>query len=124
MALFHRSACLAAAITVALTGQALAHAHLKSSTPAAESTVKEPPSEFVLDFSEGVNLAFTGITLSGPGEKAIATGKPELKAESDSRLLIPITADLRPGNYTVKWHALSKDGHTSEGAFTFEIVAK
>jgi len=122
MTLFHRRACLAAAITVALTGQALAHAHLKSSEPAADSTVNGSPPELLLSFSEGVNLAFTGITLSGPGEKAIATGKPELKA--DRVLLIPITADLRPGAYSVKWHALSKDGHTSEGAFTFEIVAK
>ena len=28
---------------------------------------------------------------------------------------------LAPGSYKVRWHALSVDTHTTEGAFTFTV---
>lgn len=46
---------LVAALLLASIGTAAAHAHLKTATPAAGSTVADVPAELRLGFSEGVN---------------------------------------------------------------------
>ena len=54
-----RACALAACVLIAVTHQALAHAHLKSATPQPGGTVTGSPSELDLRFSEGLNLKFT-----------------------------------------------------------------
>ena len=68
----------AAMASIALAGQALAHAHLKSSAPAANSTVKQAPSVLDLSFTESLNLKFSGATVTGPDKKTIKTGDAAL----------------------------------------------
>ncbi|MBB3611145.1 copper homeostasis periplasmic binding protein CopC [Rhizobium sp. BK602] len=109
------------AATIILTGQALAHAHLKSSTPAADSTVKQSPGEIDLTFSEGLNLKFSGVTVTGPGKAAVKTGNPMLM-NGDSTLMIPVTDKLASGKYTVEWRVLSTDGHKTNGSYSFTIA--
>ena len=45
-----------------------------------------------------------------------ATVDPSNKQEMDVKL-----KPLQAGTYTVKWHALSVDTHTTEGDFTFQV---
>ena len=45
-----------------------------------------------------------------------ATIDPNNKSELDVKL-----KPLEAGTYTVKWHALSVDTHTTEGDFTFQV---
>ncbi|TXI11153.1 MAG: copper homeostasis periplasmic binding protein CopC [Rhizobium sp.] len=111
----------AGAISIALAGQAMAHAHLKSAVPAADSTVKAVPSELDLTFSEGLNLKFSGIKVTGPDKKAIKTGEAMLM-DKDATLMVPVTDKLAPGKYTVEWHALSTDGHKTNGSYSFTIA--
>jgi methionine-rich copper-binding protein CopC len=112
---------LAVALTLGLTGQALAHAELKSATPPVNGTMTASPSELDLQFSEGVNLAFTGVEVKSPGRKAVATGKAALRAGDDTTLVIPLSGTLAPGTYTVAWHALSVDGHKTHGTYSFTV---
>jgi methionine-rich copper-binding protein CopC len=35
--------------------------------------------------------------------------------------MVPLSETLAPGAYTVEWHALSADGHKTNGAFTFTV---
>jgi methionine-rich copper-binding protein CopC len=112
---------LAVAVALGLTGQALAHAELKSAMPPVNGTVTVSPSELNLEFTEGVNLAFTGVEVKGPGKKAIATGKAALREGDDSTLVVPIAGTLAAGTYTVAWHALSTDGHKTSGTYTFTV---
>jgi copper resistance protein C len=121
MAKSTRSFGLAVAVALALTGQALAHAELESATPPVNGTVTASPSELDLKFSEGVNLAFTGVEVKGPGKKAVATGKAALRAEDDTTLVVSLVETLAPGTYTVAWHALSTDGHKTEGTYRFTV---
>jgi methionine-rich copper-binding protein CopC len=111
----------AAAISIAFAGQAMAHAHLKSSTPAADSSVKAAPSELDLTFSEGLNLKFSGIKVTSPNKTAVKTGNGMLM-DKDTTLMVPVTDKLAPGKYTVEWHALSTDGHKTNGAYSFTIA--
>ncbi|WP_097302980.1 copper homeostasis periplasmic binding protein CopC [Pseudomonas chlororaphis] len=98
---------------------AFAHAHLQSQTPAADSTVTAP-SELRLVFSEGVEAAFTKVSLSKDGAevavKALATEGADKKT-----LIVTPAAPLTAGAYKVEWHAVSVDTHTSEGTYSFKV---
>ncbi len=100
---------------------ALAHAHLTAATPAAGGTVPTTPTELDLAFSEGLNLPFTGVKVTGPAGAAVATGKAALGPGGDTTLVVPVAGPLAPGSYTVAWHALSKDGHRTSGTYTFTV---
>lgn len=112
---------IAATASMALAGQAFAHAHLKSSVPAADSSVKQAPSELDLSFSEGLNLKFSGVTVTGPDKKAVKTGSATLM-DGDATLMVPVSDKLAPGKYTVQWHALSTDGHKTNGSYSFTVA--
>lgn len=112
---------LGATVLAASAGSAWAHAHLKTSAPAA-GTAAAAPAEIDLAFTEGVNPKFTGIALSGPGGAAVPTGPARLGSGGDATLAVPISGRLAPGAYKVDWHALAVDGHKTEGSFTFTVT--
>lgn len=97
-----------------------AHAHLKSATPAADATVSAP-AELSLVFTEGVEQSFTKVDLTRNGDpvlvKTIATQGADKKT-----LIVTPAAPLAPGDYTVKWHAVSVDTHNSDGSYSFKVA--
>lgn len=101
--------------------QVFAHAHLKSSAPAADSAVKLAPSELDLTFSEDLNLKFSGVTVTGPDKKVVKTGAGTLM-DGDKTLMVPVSDKLAPGKYTVQWHALSTDGDKTDGSYSFTVA--
>jgi len=102
-----------------LAGPAFAHAHLTSSDPAQNATVAAPP-KLRLTFSEGLEPRFTGVKVTGPGGTAVRTGDAAVGPDG-STLTLPVTGALPPGTYTVDWHALSKDGHSTKGRYVFTV---
>ena len=56
--------CVSLAMFSTLATPAFAHAHLKQSTPGAGTTVTAGPSQLRLSFTEGVAIAFTGVTVT------------------------------------------------------------
>ncbi|MFY9719137.1 MAG: copper resistance protein CopC [Candidatus Cybelea sp.] len=97
-----------------------AHAFLDHADPAVGSTVPAPPSVIHLWFTQELEPAFSWVTVSDPSGASVndgpATIDPSNKSEFDVKLK-PLSA----GTYTVKWHALSVDTHTTEGDFTFQV---
>lgn len=116
-----RATALAGLGLLAASAPAFAHAHLKSAVPAIGGIVATPPAELHLTFSEGLNLKFTGVTVTGPAKGAIATGEAALGAGGDTTLVVPIPDTLAAGSYTVAWHALSSDGHKTSGTYRFTV---
>lgn len=116
-----RTLMLAGLGLAAPSAPAFAHAHLKSATPALNGTVATAPSELDLKFSEGLNLKFTGVKVTGPDKAAVATGDAALGAGDDTTLVIPVSATLAAGAYKVDWHALSTDGHKTSGSYKFTV---
>ena len=106
--------------TLWLTDQALAHAHLKSETPAANSAVASPQ-ELTLKFSEGLEIKFTTLRLKGPDGKLVGVGTTTLIPNDNTTLVVPLTAPLKAGKYTVDWHAVSTDSHKTQGTYSFTI---
>nr|WP_017905737.1 MULTISPECIES: copper homeostasis periplasmic binding protein CopC [Pseudomonas] len=103
----------------AATGSAFAHAHLKSATPAADSTVSAP-SELRLVFSEGVEAALTKVELTNDGSKVELKGIATDPADKKILVVTP-AAVLKAGDYKVNWHAVSVDTHKSEGNYGFKV---
>ena len=106
----------------AFGGEAFAHAHLKTATPPADGSVKSAPSELDLTFTEGLELKFSGVKVTGQAKKAVATGKAVLKSGDDATLVVPVAASMPAGRYTVDWHVLSTDGHKTNGSYAFTVA--
>jgi methionine-rich copper-binding protein CopC len=77
---------------------AFAHAHLQQQTPAADSTVAASPESLTLSFSEGIETAFSAVTLTGPQQKAVATGKLARSDSNKAQLIVPLTQPLAAGS--------------------------
>lgn len=105
--------------STALVSPAFAHAHLESATPADKATVAAP-SELDLNFSEDLNLKFTGIKVTGPAKAAVKTGEGMLM-NANKTLMVPVSGTLAAGSYKVEWHALSADGHKTKGSYSFTV---
>ncbi|QLN79553.1 CopC domain-containing protein YobA [Klebsiella grimontii] len=100
---------------------AFAHAHLQQPLPAAGSEVDASPQALTLSFSEGIETQFSGVTLTGPQQKAIPLGKPVRSDNNKAPLTVPVEQALTPGAYTVDWHVVSVDGHKTKGQYTFTV---
>jgi methionine-rich copper-binding protein CopC len=105
---------------LSVTNAAQAHAHLLSSVPA--DVASAPPSALRLNFSEGVEPKLSGVTVTGPANTTLPTGTPSLAKDDDKVLIVPIAQAPGAGTYTVNWHALSKDGHTTHGSYMFKVT--
>ncbi|HHN5522099.1 TPA: CopC domain-containing protein YobA [Klebsiella aerogenes] len=103
------------------TASVFAHAHLQQQIPAADSTISVSPQALTLTFSEGVELSFSGVTLSGPQNKPVATGKLARSDGNKAQLTLPLNEPLAAGEYTVEWHVVSVDGHKTKGQYHFSV---
>ncbi|AIY39418.1 Copper resistance protein CopC [Collimonas arenae] len=116
-----KTAVIAALLSFSMMENALAHAHLKVEVPAHDTVVATAPATLRLEFSEALELAFSGVALSDAKGNSIATGAVSLAPESNKTLLVPLSGHLAAGVYTVSWHALSRDGHKTKGRYSFTV---
>lgn len=112
---------LAIAAAGLLFSVADAHPRLKAAGPAPGSVVSTSPKAIRIQFSEAVELAFSGIELKNAEGKSQPVGTPTLAAKDKAQLIVPVNSELAPGKYTVSWHAVGDDTHKQEGSFNFEL---
>ena len=98
--------------------QTFAHAQLEKATPAVGGTVTSP-SEIRLEFNEGVEPRFSGVTLTAAGGGSVPLGQAKLEAGHQEVLVTPIAKSLSPGVYTVHWRAVTEDSHHTQQTFQF-----
>lgn len=116
---FHLSG-IGAALLLAVSPQVFAHAHLTDQTPAAKSQVSAP-SELTFVFSEGIETGFSKVTVVGPENQPIATGKLSVAGNDKTHVSVPFTQHLNKGEYAVSWNVVSVDGHKTKGQYTFSV---
>ncbi|WP_260864135.1 CopC domain-containing protein YobA [Citrobacter sp. Marseille-Q6884] len=112
---------LIALASVLTAPAAFAHAHLTQQNPAANAQVSASPQALTMTFSEGIEPAFSGATLTGPKQEQIKTGKATRNEQDKKQLIIPLAQSLDAGTYTVDWHVVSVDGHKTKGHYTFSV---
>ena len=111
----------AIAAAVAFVSTADAHATLKAAGPAPGSVVKTSPKALRVQFSEAIELKFSGIDVTNEKGEKQTLGTASINPQDKAQLIVPLTGDLAPGKYTVAWHAVGDDTHRVEGKYSFEV---
>ncbi len=101
------------------TGVALAHAYPVQETPRAGAVQKVTPSVVSITFTENVNAHFSGIVVTSLKGVRVDSGNVVREPENHKILSVTINDILTAGTYKVTWHALSTDGHRTQGSYEF-----
>jgi methionine-rich copper-binding protein CopC len=116
------------ALVAALPLTALAHAKLKRSTPVDKAALATAPKQIELWFDELLDDKFNSIEVYPTAEvnakdhKSLSEGEAKVDEKDRTHLTVQLKA-LAPGDYTVDWRVLSRDGHSAPGRFTFKVTA-
>ena len=119
----HRIIVAAAVLAGAVTRgapTAQAHAFLDHASPAVGSTVPTAPETVTMWFTQQLEPAFTTATVTDASGNTVDAGPAQVDPKDPTELRVPLKK-LPPGTYTVTWHALSVDTHTTTGHFTFTV---
>jgi hypothetical protein len=106
--------------TLAGTSAASAHAFLAHANPLVGSTVPAAPPVLTLDYTEGVETAFSTVVVKAADGQRV--DKNDLhNAPGNEKRIVTGLLPLKTGTYTVEWHVTSVDTHKTEGTFTFSV---
>ena len=120
---FRRASGLVLAATLAalaLPALALAHAELKTASPATKSTVTEPVQVVSGLFTEAMKADGSSLTIKDATGATVAKGG--LDPADDTAMIATPTTPLGSGAYTVAWTAVATDGHVERGQWTFTVA--
>jgi copper resistance protein C len=99
---------------------ALAHALPEVEDPKVGSTVTSPPQQVSIRFNAPIEALFSKLDVLDSSGQSQNAGTPQVNA--DTRTLTAQLKPLTPGEYTVKWSVVAKDGHRTEGSYTFTVT--
>jgi copper transport protein len=108
---------------VALAPSASAHAVLQSTSPAADSVLRDAPDTVLLTFGESVTVASNGIRVYDDHLHRVDVGKAGHPTGQDRTVGVSVQPTLGDGTYTVTWRVTSADTHVVAGGFTFSVGA-
>ena len=117
-----RHPLIAIAFAAGLFAAAPAHAHafLDHANPAVGSTLPAAQADIALWFTEHIEPAFSTATVTDAAGERVDRSDPHVAADNPAELQLGLKP-LPPGTYTVHWHVVSVDTHTTEGTFTFDV---
>jgi copper transport protein len=113
-----RALVLASLVALAVPAAASAHATLERTSPAFGTRVERSPKAVRLSFDQSVDALPNAIRVYS-AHGAILSGATV--ASADRRTISAPVRTLRRGGYTVRWRAVSADGHVVSGVFTFGV---
>ena len=100
---------------------ASAHNQLKSTDPAANSTIATAPSTITLTFEEAPLTEGDFVTATSASGEKVALGAPVVNEDT---VTATWPAAASSGAYTVSWRVVADDGHPVEGTFSFTIAGQ
>jgi copper transport protein len=110
---------IAAGAALLFPGTAFAHATLEKASPGFRERLSTSPRTVVLRFDQYVKAVPGSISVySSTGGVGVT------RVWSDGRYLKAALPRLPKGPYTLRWHALSGDGHVVSGVYTFGVRAR
>jgi methionine-rich copper-binding protein CopC len=111
---------LVAALTLTAAQLAHAHAYPTHQAPSAGSTVAPSQKDVAIDFDDGLEPAFSSITVTDAQGKAVTSGKAVVDPSNRKHMSVGLNP-LTPGEYSVAWVAVAADGHRTQGHYTFTV---
>jgi copper transport protein len=104
-----------AVLALAVPAVAWAHAGLKSEFPGFQQELRSSPRAVTLRFDQFTLFPF--VQVYDTAGHTFAVGKPTVHG-----LIVSVPVRTLPrGDYTVRWHVLSSDGHVVSGVWTFGV---
>ncbi len=110
---------LAALLLIGNVTTASARPMLGQATPAVESTVRHPPSEISLRFTDALLPSGSDAVVRNATGGVVSTRKTHVMGKRGT-IQVPVKR-LSAGTYRVEWLATSVDKHTSQGHFNFTV---
>jgi methionine-rich copper-binding protein CopC len=104
----------------AARGVSWGHAFPNHSDPRVGSTVSSSPSIIRIWFDGDIEPIFSTLTVQAAGGKTVDNGDSHVDPK-DSTLLEVSVPSLPPGQYAVMWRVIARDGHHTEGQYTFTV---
>jgi len=115
-----RAALLAVAfLALAAPASALAHATLVHESPGLRERLGSAPAQVVLSYDQPVDAVRDALVVLDANGKNVAGTPRAVKVKR--QLLVSLPKSLPTGAYTVRWRALSSDGHVVSGLYTFGV---
>lgn len=96
------------------------HAFPDHSDPKVGSTVSGSPAQVRIWFDSNLEPVFSSIIVQDTNSKKVDKGDGHVDA-SDATLLEASLPSLPPGTYRVIWDVVARDGHRTNGNYTFVI---
>ncbi len=122
-----RASVLLSLLAASLAGRAaqpvFAHADLVSAEPAVNASLTKPPTRLRLVFDETLASVGTKVALINAAGAAIELPKGSVDPSDPKAFIVEIPSLLSAGAYTVRWTAVSDDGHAEKGSYGFKVVA-
>ncbi len=108
------------ALACAVSAHAVfAHARPQQQSPAPDATV-DAPSEVSIDFSEGLEPAFSTLIVIDAAGKHVEAAKATVDTANKKHMSVPLN-HLGTGAYQVEWTAVADDGHKTNGHYLFNV---
>jgi methionine-rich copper-binding protein CopC len=111
---------LIAALTLGVAQLAQAHAYPTHQAPSAGSTVSTSQKDVTIDFDDGLEPAFSSITVTDAQGKPVTSDKAVVDPSNTKHMSVALNA-LTPGVYSVAWVAVAADGHRTQGHYSFTV---
>ena len=105
-------------VALAAPAAAFAHASIRDSKPASRQRLERAPTRVEIDFDQSVKVFPNGIRVYDSHGHVYSRG---VHSESGGHAIVASVSKLPKGAYTVRWQALSGDGHVVSGVYTFGV---
>lgn len=107
-------------MTYALPATSLGHAFPDHSDPKVGSTVSAPLSQVRIWFDSALEPAFSSLMVHNAEGKMV--DKQDGRVDPSNPMLLEVDVpQLAPGTYIVIWNVVARDGHRTNGQYTFTI---
>jgi copper transport protein len=116
-----RAVLVSSLVALIAPAQAFAHATLERTSPGFRQRLERSPAQVRLQFDQAVK-AFPGSIEVFDSRGKVFSGATAFVDGTSTVVTAPVR-HLRKGFYTVRWHALSADGHVVAGVYTFGVRA-
>lgn len=103
-----------------LSSLAWGHAFPDHAEPKVGTTVSISPAQVRIWFDGALEPEFSTLRVENEGGQRVDKGDGHVD-KSDPTLLEASLLSLPPGTYRVTWSVVARDGHRTEGDYTFTI---
>jgi copper resistance protein C len=107
-------------VSVLCAGTAVAHALPEQDVPGAGAILQQPPSTVSIRFDAELEPIFSKLIVKNGQDKQVSEGKGNVDT-ANRKILSTRLVNAGKGSYHVYWSVVSRDGHRTEGDYTFTV---